>query len=124
MQQAIAGLSGERAVFAAARAYLDYATSESSFYNIMMQSCNTPSQASEPTKQLWNFFVRLASDTTQLGEDVSGAAALWSFLHGFIVLSGSGQLNEAAPKLIFARGIQALVRGLAVADADAVRAQS
>lgn len=124
MQLAAQGLSGERALFASARAYLDYATSESSFYDIMIQCSGLSNTSSEATKAIWNYFIRLVSDTTQLGDDVSGAAALWAFLHGFSVLSRSGQLGDTAPRLTFARGTQALVRGLSVPDADAAHAQS
>jgi AcrR family transcriptional regulator len=124
MQQASAGANGERALYAASRAYLDYATSEASFYDIMMQSCLPLPHSSEDTRQIWDFFVHLVSDTTQFGDDTSGAAALWSFLHGFAVLSRSAQLGDTAPRLTFARGTQALVRGLSVADAEAVRAQA
>lgn len=124
MQQATVNLMGERALYAAARAYLEYATSEASFYDIMMQSCIPGSQSSDATHRIWQFFIGLVSNTTNLGEDVSGAAALWSFLHGFTVLSRSGQLGETTPKLTFARGTQALVRGLSVPDAEAARSQS
>ena len=129
MHQSVSGLSGERAVFAASRAYLDYATGDGAFYDIMMQSVviavptETP-VVHESSKQLWDFFLSLISDATKLGDDADGAAALWSFLHGFAVLSRSGQLGETPSKLSFARGTQALVRGLSVADAEAVRATS
>ena len=122
MQQAIHGATGERALYAAARAYLDYATSESAFYDILMQPVAHLDTPTDATKSLWNFFIQLVSDMTQINEDISAAAAFWSFLHGFTVLSRAGQLGDVAPKLTFARGTQALVRGLAVADAEAARA--
>jgi AcrR family transcriptional regulator len=124
MRQTVEGLQGERAVFAAARAYLDFATSESPFYDMMMESVAADSQSFESTKQIWDFFVRLISNTTNLGDDTAGAAAFWSFLHGFTVLARSGQLGESSAKLTFARGTQALVRGLSVPDAEAVRSPS
>jgi AcrR family transcriptional regulator len=130
MRQSVSGLNGERAVFAASRAYLDYATADGAFYDIMMQSVVIGAPPSEPptvhasSKQLWDFFLSLISDATKLGDDAAGAAALWSFLHGFAVLSRSGQLGETPSKLTFARGTQALVRGLSVADAEAVRTNS
>jgi hypothetical protein len=91
---------------------------------MMMQSVLFPRPSAENATPLWHFFVRLVSDTTNLGDDTAGAAALWSFLHGFTVLARSGQLGETAPKLTFARGTQALVRGLSVPDAEAVRSPS
>jgi AcrR family transcriptional regulator len=124
MQQAAQGAAGERAIFAAARAYLDYATSESAFYEILMQSYPPPVPPSATTKPVWEFFVRIVSEMTQLGDDVSGAAALWSFLHGFTILSRAAQIGETAPRLTFARGTQALVRGLSVPDAEAARSPS
>jgi AcrR family transcriptional regulator len=124
MQHSVEGQSGERALFSAARAYLEYSTAEASFYDILMQ----PDHASEPklegTEGIWAFFVQLVSQSTQFSNDLSGAAALWSFLHGFSVLSRAAQLREATPRLTFARGTQALVRGLSVADAEAVRTPS
>jgi AcrR family transcriptional regulator len=121
MQRNVLGQTGERALFSAARAYMDYATAESSFYDILMQ----PELASEPefemSKRIWEFFVALVSQTTQFSNDVAGAAALWSFLHGFASLSRAGQLPEGAAKVTFTRGAQALVRGLSVAHAEAVR---
>ena len=124
MRHAVHGQSGEKAVFSAARAYLEYAVNEASFYDILMQPWPAATPASETTKEIWEFFVTLVSDTTHFKEDVSGAAALWSFVHGFSVLSRSNQVGELAPRLAFARGTQALVRGLSVADAEAVRSQS
>ncbi len=124
MQQAIQGLSGERAVFAASRAYMDYAISEAAFYQMMMQSVVSLNQRSDATNRIWDFFVRLVSDTTKLPEDTAGAAALWSFLHGFTVLTRSGQMGDTAPKLTFARGTQALVRGLSIAEAEAAGSPS
>jgi AcrR family transcriptional regulator len=121
LQQAVQGLEGERALFAAARAYLDYASSESSFYDILMQCPLPVKPPSEATAHIWEFLVQQVSATTQLGDDVSGAAAFWSFLHGFTILSRAGQLGETTPRLTFARGAQALVRGLSVPDAEAAR---
>ena len=123
MRESAQGLSSDKALVNAARAYLEYSVSEASFYDILMQSF-VPSQVSNESKGIWDFFVVLVSDTTQFGDDVSGAAALWSFLHGFSVLSRAGKLGELAPKLTFSRGVQALVRGLSVADAEAVSSQS
>jgi AcrR family transcriptional regulator len=122
MQQSIHGATGERALSAAARAYLDYATSETAFYDILMQPVAHLDQPADSTKRIWKFFVQLVSDITQLNEDTAGAAALWSFLHGFTVLSRAGQFGDAAPKLTFARGTQALVRGLSTPEAEAARA--
>lgn len=124
MRHAVVGLAGERALFAASRAYLDYASTESAFYDIMMQTCPPAPHPSEHTKPIWDFFVEVVSDTTKMGEDVSGAATLWSFLHGFTVLSRTSQLGGTAPRLTFARGVQALVRGLSVPDAEAARSSS
>jgi AcrR family transcriptional regulator len=123
MQQAGDGLTGERALLAAARAYLDYATTEPAFYDLMMDSVIVP-QSSGATKELWNFFLRLVSDATNLGEDAAGAAAVWSFLHGFTVLLRSGQFVEPSSRLAFSRGTQALLRGLSVAEADAAGSAS
>ena len=124
MQQSVHGRTGERALFSAARAYMDYASAEKSFYDILMQLGLPKKTQSEAMRQIWEFFVELVSATTHFPEDVSGAAALWSFLHGFSILSRSGRLGEIAPRLTFARGTQALVRGLSVADADVARSQS
>jgi hypothetical protein len=124
MQQSVEGLNGERAVFAAARAYLDFATTEAPFYDMLMQAINSVPQSPESSAPIWSFFVRIISETTNLGDDTAGAAALWSFLHGFTVLAKSGQLGESSIRLTFARGTQALVRGLCVPDAEAARSPS
>ncbi len=125
MKQSVAGLTGERALFAAARAYLDFAIAEGPFYDMIMSSIvvAAPADSSnpQPTKLLWDFFVQLVSDTTHISDDAPGAAALWSYIHGFTVLLRSGQLGDASTKLTFARGTQALVRGLAVPEAEAMR---
>jgi AcrR family transcriptional regulator len=120
MRQAVQGLNGERAVLAAAGAYLDYAVTEAAFYDMMMQSVTTHLPLSETTRQIWEFFVRHVSETTKLGDDKAGAAALWSFLHGFTALIRSGQMAEMSIKLTFDRGLQALVRGLCAAETEAL----
>jgi len=124
MRQSVQGLSGERAVLAASRAYLDYALSEPAFYDLMMQSISSLPEPSESTKQLWDFLLRLISDATQRGQDAAGAAALWSLLHGFTVLLKTGQIHETASKPAFTRAVQSLVRGLSVAEAEAAGSPS
>lgn len=124
MRQSVQGLSGERAVYAASRAYLDYAVSESAFYDLVMQSISALPESSESTKQLSGFLLRLTSDATRQGEDTAGASALWSFLHGFTVLVRAGQISENANKLAFTRGVQSLIRGLSVAGAEAAGSPS
>jgi AcrR family transcriptional regulator len=125
MEQSIQGLNGERALFAASRVYLDFASSESAFYDMLMRICVPPAPQTEVTQAIWKFFVRLVSETTQLGEDTAGATAFWSFLHGFSLLERAGHLGEpTASRLTFARGTQALVRGLSVGHADVARSQS
>jgi AcrR family transcriptional regulator len=124
MRQTVDGLRGEPALLAAARAYLDYATSESAFYDLIMQSIGSAPRASAAANQISDFLLRLLSDATQLGDDPAGAAALWSFLHGFTVLLRAGQISEAASKLAFARGTQSLLRGLSVAAAEAAGSPS
>jgi len=119
MRQSVQGLSGERAVFSAARTYLDYAISEPAFYDLMMQSVSSPPEASESIKELGEFLLKLISAATQRGDDTAGSAALWSFLHGFTVLARAGQIGESSSKLAFTRGVQSLVRGLCVAEAEA-----
>jgi len=119
MRQSVDGMSGDRAVFAASRVYLDYAITEPAFYDLMMQSIHSIPEASESTKQFSDFWLRLISDATHQGEDTAGAAALWSFLHGFTVLVRAGQISESTSKQAFTRGVQSLVRGLSVAEAEA-----
>ncbi len=124
MRLAVQDTTGEQAVFAACRAYLEYATSEAAFYNMIMDITVPGGQQNEASKRIWEFFVRLVSEATALDEDLSGAAALWSLLHGFTFLSRTGQFGETPAKPAFARGTQALVRGLAVADKEDARSQS
>ena len=124
MEQATQNLQGERAVFAASRAYVDYASSEPSFYDILMQCASPLSPPSDVTKPLWKFLVLQVSDMTQVENDVSGGAALWSFLHGFAVLSRSGQWDENVSNLTLARGTQALIRGLSAPRLEVMRAPS
>lgn len=119
MQEAVEGLAGEKAIFAASRSYLDYASTESAFYDLLMLPGVPNRSQSEAAKAIWDFFVKLVSDTTDAGDEVSVAATLWSFLHGFSVLSRTGHFGEVTPSLTFARGTQALVRGLSVSRAEA-----
>lgn len=122
MQEAIQGVTGEKAIFAAARAYLDYASTDSAFYDLLMSPGVSAGTQSEADKAIWDFFVTLVSDSTAFSNDISGAAALWSFLHGFSVLSRNGHFGELTPPLTFARGTQALVRGLSIAQAEGAHA--
>lgn len=111
MEQSVQGLTGERALFSAARAYLDYSLAEHSFYDLIMHSGIRQPADSEKTKRLWDFLLSLVSGTTQFADSTAGAAALWSFLHGFSQLTRMGMLGEDAKGLTFARGTEAIVRG-------------
>ncbi len=129
MRLSVEGLSGERAVFAASRAYLDYATAEPAFYDLMMESVKSPSdaplpQSIESAHQIWNFLLHLMNQATNLGDEAASAAALWSFLHGFTVLAKTSQLSETSSRLAFNRGTLALVRGLSIAAAEAASSPS
>jgi AcrR family transcriptional regulator len=124
LKLSIQGVTGEKALLIASRAYLDYASTQQSFYDVLMQDCFPVTGQSVATQGVWEFLVALVSAATQFDQDASGAAALWSYLHGFAVLSRSTQLGDMNPRMTFARGAQALVRGLSVADAEAVTAAS
>jgi AcrR family transcriptional regulator len=124
LQLSIQGSTGEKAVVIAARAYLEYASTQESFYDVLMQVGPPQNGQSAETKGIWDFFIRLVSTATEFDGDVAGAAALWSLLHGFAVLSRSGQMGELNPRMTFARGTQALIRGLSVAGAEAVTSAS
>ena len=124
LKLSIQGRTGETAVLVASRAYLDYASTQKAFYDLLMQDYFPASGLSTAPQYIWEFFVNLLSTAGQIDQDVSGAAALWSFLHGYVVLSRSAQLGESNPRVGFARGAQALVRGLSIKDAEAFTAAS
>ncbi len=124
MRRSAAGHTGERALSAAARAYLDYATAEPAFYELLMQSVSAVPPSTESSQAMWDFFVSLISALANLGDDRGGAAAFWSFLHGFTVLVRAGQIPESSVQQAFTRGTNALIRGLSVPDAGAAGSSS
>jgi AcrR family transcriptional regulator len=119
MKSAVKDATGDTALLHAAGAYLLYASSEVSFYDVLMRAGLPIEGHSDATKGIWDLFVTLVSSATGFEPDESGAAALWSFLHGFAILSRTGQFGQINQAQTSARGTLALVRGLSLANADA-----
>jgi len=113
MESAAAETDGERALFNAARKYLDYAAANPALYNLLMATNDSVS------RPVWELLLRLVSHATNSPVDEAGATAFWSFLHGFVALEQKGHLGMTPSKLTFVRGTQALVRGLSGAKSAA-----
>ncbi len=124
MRFSLQGLKEERALVAASRVYVEFAISEAAFYDLLMQSAGLRPQSSDSAKQIWEFFRQLVGETTNMGGEEAGAAALWSFLHGFTVLLRAGQITEASSRSAFTRGINAMIRGLSIPEADSASSAS
>ena len=105
-------LSPAKALRAGAKAYLDFARGQPQLYSLMMEKVGLPSTPGAG-KTLWNRFLALIAPITQNPDDTAAAVALWSFLHGYVVLERSGMFGASGPKGGFEVGLEALLKGLA-----------
>ncbi len=110
VRHAAQGQTPEAAFRAAAQSYLDYARVHPHLYSLVLapKAVYSPSG---PDKDLWDEVLAIIGALTGDPDDTAAAVAFWAFLHGFALLSGSGQFGPSGPRGGLERGLEALQLG-------------
>lgn len=103
---------GDR-LMAAAEAYREFALRNPHLYALMMDKRVAFPPVTDSGKQLWIYVLGLVGASSGVEDDTAGAVAVWSFLHGFVLLEYAGLFGESGPKDGFAVGMEALAKGFA-----------
>ena len=112
LERAREGRMANEALRSAAHAYLAFARSHPALYDLLMVPRSLGLSQIGSFKDLWNVFLALVGSMTHNPDDTASAVALWSFLHGFVVLERTGLFGVSGPKGGFEVGLEAFVRGL------------
>ncbi|CAN5906684.1 TetR/AcrR family transcriptional regulator [soil metagenome] len=110
------GRGAEEALQTAAHAYLDFARAHPALYDLLLAPHPLAGAEPGPFKNLWNTFLMIVGAVTHHPDDTDSAVALWSFLHGFLVLERTGLFGSSGPKGGFEVGLAALVKSLKAAS--------
>lgn len=105
----------ETRLTAAALAYLSYATAHPHLYALLLAPRPTAAATPGPGKDLWNLVLRLVGEVSGHPDDTPRTVALWAYLHGFALLTLSGQLGLSGDQGGFQIGLEALIRGFGTA---------
>ena len=116
LEKARRGRRADEALQSAAHAYLDFARTHPALYDLLLAPRPLAEAEPGPFKDLWNLFLSLVGAVTHDPDDTDSAVALWSFLHGFVVLERTGLFGSSGPKGGFEVGLAALVAGLETAS--------
>ena len=110
VRRAVQGQTPEAAFVSAAQSYLDYARAYPHLYSLVLapKAVYSPSG---PGKDLWEEVLAVVGALTGDPDDTAAAVAFWAFLHGFALLSGSGQFGPSGPRGGLERGLEALQLG-------------
>lgn len=100
------------ALHAVAAAYVAFARREPHLYALLAEP-GVPAAPGSERKALWNGLLRVVGALTGDPDDTAAAVAVWAFLHGFAALEHAGMYGASGPRGGFARGLDALARGLA-----------
>ncbi len=112
LESAREGRSAEEALRSAAHSYLDFAHAHPALYDLLLAPRPLAQAEPGPFKDLWNVFLELVGGVTQNPDDTASAVALWSFLHGFVVLRRTGLFGVSGPQGGFEVGLAAFLNGL------------
>lgn len=109
IQAAGRDLPPRAALHATAHAYLHYARTHPHLYALLL----TPGrEATDPRgtagKALWNTLLEQVGALSGHPDDTDHAVALWTFLHGFVVLERSGLFGASGPRGGLEVGLKAL----------------
>lgn len=112
-----ASLSPAEALETLAHVYLAFASEYPARYALLsLDTATTALGMRQPRagrEALWEFLLEVVGALTGRPDDRDGAIALWSFLHGLATLRAAHRFGAAGPEGGLARGVQALVTGLA-----------
>lgn len=100
LEAASKGQKGRRRVQMLASAYVNFARQNQALYPLIV-GLRLNTETHPEGIALWNDLVD--------ANDNAAAVALWSFLHGYVVLEAAGKFGRVE----FERGLSALLRGLA-----------
>ncbi len=87
--------------------YLRFAREDPALFELLAG----PYETGAAGKALRNLILEIIGAVTGNPDDTSAAVALWSFLHGFAILEGSGLFGASGPQEGYLAGIEALLRG-------------
>jgi AcrR family transcriptional regulator len=96
----------EQALLQMARAYLRFARTNRSLYEIFMACRAKSTDDYRAHEQLWLFVVSQVARLSGASRAPKAAAALWAFLHGFAVLDAAGAIGADKPASSFEFGLK------------------
>ena len=111
LERARGGEKADAALRSAAHAYLEFSRTQPALYDLLMAPRPLAKAELGPFEDLWNVFLELIGGVTHNPDDTASAVALWSFLHGFVVLERTGLFGASGPKGGFEVGLAALLKG-------------
>ena len=92
-----------------AQAYLRFARNKYPLYSFVLHNHLRETYGSQAGKDVWNLFLKAASDITGRPDDTAAAVALWSFLHGYATLEHAGGFGSSGPKGAVALGLESFL---------------
>jgi hypothetical protein len=92
--------------------YARFARERPALYSFLVGE-GVPAEPNVERKALWNRLLAAVAPLTGDADDTGAAVAAWALLHGFAALERAGMFGASGPRDGFARGVDALARGLA-----------
>lgn len=112
MDAAAEGKQGAGALRAAAEAYVRLAREDWPLFALLVGNPDAAARGGGNAKRLWSTLLHIVGQVTGNPDDTAAAVAVWSFLHGFVMLEKAGQFGPSGPRGGFEVGITALIHGL------------
>ena len=100
-------------------AYLAYAVAHPHLYALLLAPRPPTPATPGPGKDLWNLVLRLVGEVSGDPDDTARTVALWSYLHGFALVTLSGLLGLSGDQGGFLVGLEALIDGFGNAKTGA-----